>query len=130
MAAGFDMLFLTNMYTTYHPELRRMFQSIKESAGGITVKELSNDVHYSERQLNRIFNQHVGASVKAFSRLIRINHTFRLLKNPNVSLTLISDLAGFHDLSHFYHDFNLVCGVTPQEYRKNMSGFYNNPIKF
>ena len=64
------------------------------SAGNITVQKLSNDIHYSERQLNRIFRQHVGASAKSFSRLIRINHAFRLLKKSHVSLDLISDMAG------------------------------------
>ena len=130
MATGLDSLLLANMYTEYHPELKQMLQNIHNCAGNITVKKLSSDIHYSERQLNRIFKQHVGASAKSFSRLIRINNTFRLLKKSHNSLTLVSDVAGFHDLSHFTHDFKLVCGVTPQEYRNNMSDFYNNPKKF
>ena len=130
MATGLDTLLMANMYTVYHPELMRMLRNINDCAGNVTVKELSDDIHYSERQLNRIFKQHVGSSAKSFSRLIRINNTFRLLKKSHNSLTLVSDVAGFHDLSHFIHDFKLVCGITPREYRNNMSDFYNNPKKF
>ena len=130
MVARLDALLLKNMRAAYHPELRRVLHNIKDCGGNISVGELSSDIHYSERQLNRIFKQHVGTSAKSFSRLIRINNSFRLLKRPHANLTLISDLSGFHDLSHFIRDFKLVCGITPQEYRQNMSDFYNNPTKF
>ena len=125
-----DSLLLANVCTVYRPELMMALQDIKECAGNISVKQLSGNTHYSERQLNRIFNQFVGTSTKSFSRLIRINNTFRLLKNTHKGLAYVSDMAGFHDLSHFIHDFKLVCEITPQEYRKNMSDFYNNPTRF
>ncbi|MFV0394568.1 MAG: helix-turn-helix domain-containing protein [Coprobacillaceae bacterium] len=102
----------------------------KKRAGNVTVKELSNTTYYSERQLNRIFRKYVGLNAKSFLRLIRVNTTFHLLKKQHNSLTFVSDATGFHDLPHFIHDFKLVCGITPQEYRNNMSAFYNNPIKF
>jgi len=129
LVTGLDSLMLASIRTAYRPELMMALQDIKEYAGNISVKQLSGNTHYSERQLNRIFNQFVGTGTKTFSRLIRINNTFRLLKNPNKSLAYISDVAGFHDLSHFMHDFKSVCGVTPQEYRNNMSDFYNNPTR-
>ena len=130
IVAGFDILFGSKLHTVFHPELKLMLHNIKDCAGNISIKSLSNNIHYSERHLNRIFNQHVGLSAKSFSRLIRINNTFRLLKKPHHSLAFISDVAGFHDLSHFIHDFKLTCGVTPGEYRANMSDFYSNPTKF
>jgi len=130
LITSLDTLLLANAHITHRPELMMALQDIKTCAGNISVKQLSSNTHYSERQLNRIFNQFVGTSTKSFSRLIRINNTFRLFKNPRKSLAYISDVAGFHDLPHFTHDFKLVCGVTPQEYRTNMSDFYNNPTRF
>ena len=124
-----DLLLLANVRTAYRPELMLALHSIKECAGNVSVKQLSGNTHYSERQLNRIFNQFVGTGTKSFSRLIRINNTFRLLKKTDKSLAYVSDISGFHDLSHFINDFKLVCGVTPQEYRSNMSDFYNNPTR-
>ena len=130
LVTNLNLLMLANVRTAYRPELMMALQDIKKYAGNISVKQLSGNAHYSERQLNRIFNQFVGMSTKSFSRLIRINNTFRLLKKPDKSLAYISDISGFHDLSHFINDFKLVCGgTTPQEYRSNMSDFYNNPTR-
>jgi len=130
LLTGLDMLLLENMYAAYHPQLKQIFQAIYHCAGSVNIKKLSDEAHYSERQLNRIFQQHVGVSGKSFARLVRINHAFRLLKNPKSSLTFMSDVMGFYDVSHFIRDFGLVCGITPQAYRNNMSDFYINPTKF
>lgn len=67
---GFNVLLLKNMNIAYQPALKRMIQSISDCAGNIKVKKLSNDVCYSEHQLNRIFKQYVGISTKLFSSLI------------------------------------------------------------
>ena len=130
LTTGLDMLLLEHMYAACHPQFLQALQNIMGSAGNIDVKKLSDEVHYSERQLNRIFKRHVGMGAKSFSRLIRIHNGFRLLKKPNISLTLVSDTMGFHDLSHFIRDFRSVCGITPQAYRNNMSDFYINTTKF
>jgi len=130
LVSGLDMLLMKNLSASYHPQLGLIFHNIFSYAGNTTLKKLSKNIYYSERQVNRIFKQHVGISVKSFSRLLRINNAFRLLKKPGNSLTFVSDTTGFHDLPHFTHDFKQVCGITPQEYRKNMSAFYNNTTKF
>jgi len=130
LVTSLDMILLENMYTTFHPQFSTVFQSMINCAGNTTIRKLSDDIHYSERQLNNIFKQHVGVSAKPFSRLIRINTAIRLLNNCRNSITLVSDLTGFHDLPHFIHDFKSVCGVTPQEYRNNISDFYSEIAKF
>ncbi|MCL2378759.1 MAG: helix-turn-helix transcriptional regulator [Defluviitaleaceae bacterium] len=129
LAAALDMLLLRSINAQYHPQLGLIFHTIVQSGGNAIIKDLSSSIHYSERQLARIFKQHVGISAKSYARLIRINHAFRLLRKPRNSLTYVSDTTGFHDLSHFIRDFKLVCGVWPQEYRDNMSVFYNNTTR-
>lgn len=130
LASGLDRLLHGHMCTACNPLFLQAIHRIAGCDGNIAVQTLSEDIHYSERQLNRIFKQHVGVGAKSYSRLIRMNKTFHLLKKPHSSLTLISDRMGFHDLSHFVRDFKLVCGVTPQEFRRNMSDFYINTVKF
>ncbi|MCL2877109.1 MAG: helix-turn-helix domain-containing protein, partial [Betaproteobacteria bacterium] len=130
LATSLDALLLENMVAAYHPQFMAALERMVGCAGNIGVKKLSSDVHYSERQLNRIFKQHAGVSAKSFSRFIRIHNAFRLIQKPHHSLTLVSDVMGFHDLSHFVRDFRSVCGITPQAYRNNMSGFYINPKKY
>ena len=129
LVSSLDSLLLEKMLVSGHPQLMLALQDVLASAGNIAVKKLSEGIHYSERQLNRMFRQYVGVSAKSFSRIIRINRAVRLLKKSK-SLTLVSDVMGFHDLSHFIRDFRSVCGITPQAYRNNMSDFYINTKKF
>ncbi|WP_302417647.1 helix-turn-helix domain-containing protein, partial [Blautia marasmi] len=80
--------------------------------------------------LNRLFNVHLGISMKSFSRLVRINKSFQLLNEKSNSLASICEKLGYYDVSHFVKDFKLVCNITPQQYRTNMSDFYNEIAKF
>jgi AraC-like DNA-binding protein len=98
--------------------------------GNIRNKELSNVSNYSERHLNRIFDQYMGMNIKSFSRLVRINKAIQFLHNHQNSITATGSFAGFYDLSHFIHDFKSTCDMTPQEYIKNMSDFYSEIAKF
>jgi len=125
-----DAALLGNLKAVRHPNIGHILQNIFDSKGSISVKSLSESSHYSQRQINRILQQHVGVGTKPFLRLVRINKALHLLKKPQNDLSWASDMLGFHDLSHFINDFKSICGTTPEEYRKNMSDFYNNPIRF
>ena len=130
LIVGVDNLLLSNLQTVYPAELKLSTQMIIDNMGNISTKELSRCVYYSERHLHRIFDQYLGMSTKAFSRIVRINKAVRLLHNPTHSITYACDIAGFYDLPHFIHDFVSACGITPQEYRSNMSDFYSQIAKF
>lgn len=93
--------------------------------GGITARELSTELYYSEKHIRRMFLQCVGAAPKMFARIVRVNYALRLLRDNNIGFTDIGESAGFFDQSHFIHDFKDIFSLTPYEYIKNMSDFYN-----
>ncbi len=130
LITNLDRLLLSSRHGDYPVELRSATQLIINTAGNISSKALSSSVYYSERHLNRIFSQYMGMSAKSLSRLVRINKTIRLLRNPHNSITYICENAGFYDLPHFIHDFKSICGLTPQECRNHMSDFYSEISKF
>lgn len=130
LIACIDQIMLVSLNRCYPAELDSTKQLIINSMGNISIKKLSDSAFYSERHLNRIFDRYLGMSVKTFSRLVRINKAIRLLRNPCNSIIKTCILTGFYDLPHFIHDFKSVCGFTPQEYRCNMSDFYNEIAKF
>lgn len=105
-------------------------QMVVNSGGRLSVKDVAQNVYYSERHLNRLFNKHIGVNIKSFSRLVRINKTLCLLQDPSLSILQVCLKGGFYDVSHFAHDFKSVCGITPLEYRNKMSDFYNQIAKF
>ena len=130
MIRNIDSLLLTNMKASLSPELHFSVQNIIQNMGSLSVKELSDTVYYSQRHLNRMFARCIGMNTKTFSCLVRINTAIRLLNNPQNSITNACNLSGFYDLPHFIHDFKSVCGISPQEYRREMSDFYSEIAKF
>ena len=98
--------------------------------GILTSIEISDKAYYSPRHLNRLFNLYLGMSMKSFSRLVRINRSIRLLNEKGNPLAFICEKLHYYDVSHFVKDFRLVCGITPQVYRSNMSDFYSEIAKY
>lgn len=130
LIARLDGLLLESLQATYPSALQMAAKRMLETGGNISCKELSASVYYSERHLNRIFEQYLGMNTKTFSRMVRINKAIRLMQNAEYNLTSTFYETGFYDLPHFIHDFKSVCGKTPQEYRNNMSDFYSEIAKF
>lgn len=114
----------------YPEELTLAIKTIIQTEGFVTSTGISNDAFYSPRHLNRLFNLYLGMSMKAFSRLVRINKSIQLLNEPTNTLAYICEKLGYYDVSHFVKDFKNVCNITPQKYRTNMSDFYSEIAKF
>lgn len=125
-----DRILLDNVYPQTPIALQMATDMMMKSAGNISCKELAASVYYSERHLNRLFQYHFGMNTKTLSRLVRINKVIRLMKNPRYSVACASLETGYYDVSHFIHDFQSVCGLTPQDYRNRMSDFYSEIAKF
>ncbi|MGL4695019.1 helix-turn-helix domain-containing protein [Enterococcus larvae] len=125
-----EKLLSENIRTNYPTALTDAIQLITQRSGMISSKEVSQTVSYSTRHLNRFFNEYLGLSMKAFARIVRVNNALRLLNDPQKSLAVILVELGYYDSSHFIKDFKIVCGITPREYRINMSDFYSEVAKF
>ncbi|HBG6420598.1 TPA: helix-turn-helix transcriptional regulator [Clostridioides difficile] len=125
-----EELLISNIKIEYSYEFILAIQLIIQNSGNISSQEISKKVFYSYRHLNRLFNQYLGLSMKSFSRLVRINKSIKLLNNNKTSLMSICNELGFYDIPHFIKDFKIVCGITPQKYRANMSDFYSEIAKF
>lgn len=125
-----EELLISNIKIEYSYEFILAIQLIIQNSGNISSQEISKKVFYSSRHLNRLFNQYLGLSIKSFSRLVRINKSIKLLNNNKTSLMSICNELGFYDIPHFIKDFKIVCGITPQKYRANMSDFYSEIAKF
>ena len=125
-----EELLISNIKIEYSYEFILAIQLIIQNSGNISSQEISKKVFYSSRHLNRLFNQYLGLSMKSFSRFVRINKSIKLLNNNKTSLMSICNELGFYDIPHFIKDFKIVCGITPQKYRANMSDFYSEIAKF
>ncbi len=131
LLAEMDRLFLAHLKTAfYQQEFSLTNQLILRSGGLVSVRELSQSVFYGERHLGRVFEKYMGMGVKSFSRIVRVNKAIHLLRRRDYSLMQAYLETGFYDMPHFIRDFKSICGVTPQQYRDNMSDFYSEIAKF
>ncbi|MDO5573668.1 MAG: helix-turn-helix transcriptional regulator [bacterium] len=126
-----DTLFFSHLKDLSFPqEFSAANDLILKNNGVLSIKDLSQNVYYSERHLSRTFNKYVGTSTKSFSRLVRINKALHILRRPNISIIRAGMESGFYDDPHFIRDFTSICGITPQKYRDHMSDFYSELAKF
>jgi AraC-like DNA-binding protein len=125
-----DRLFLDRLTINHPPALLfSCLDLIKSTGGQLLVNDLSARENYSERHLNRLFQQHIGMSPKLLLRLVRLNHAVRLLQKPDLTLLNIALRTGFVDESHLIHEFKDLYGLPLQHVRRNMSDFYNETLK-
>jgi AraC-like DNA-binding protein len=95
---------------------RKLFKLIFSTNGEMSIKDLSEKVHWSERQINRYFNQQLGISLKAYCNILRFQASLPYIKEGRLSPQL-----NFTDQSHFIKEIKKLSGVSPKELFKNQN---------
>ena len=93
---------------------RKLFQLIFESNGEMPIKELSEKVLWSQRQINRYFNQQFGLSLKTYCKILRFQASL-----PHIHKGELYPQLNFTDQSHFIKEVKQLSGVSPKELHKN-----------
>ena len=93
---------------------KKLFELIYASNGSMHVKELSEQVFWSSRQINRYFNQQFGISLKAYCNILRLGASFK-----HISEGKLFPEQNFTDQNHFIKEIKKYAGVTPKELSKN-----------
>lgn len=102
-----------------HTAAIRAAQLIAESGGRQSLREVAAAVGVGERRLQQLFQQQVGLSPRAWSRLARLHACLRALRQPQPRVPGWAELAldgGFYDQSHLVNEFKALCGLTPTEF--------------
>ncbi|TZF83266.1 helix-turn-helix transcriptional regulator [Pedobacter sp. BS3] len=93
---------------------RKLFELIYATKGAITVKELSEKVFWSSRQINRYFNQQFGISLKAYCNILRFRASLDHIANGR-----LFPEENFFDQNHFIKEVKKFSGVVPKELSQN-----------
>lgn len=93
---------------------RQLFNLIYNSQGAMKVKELSEKVFWTSRQINRYFNQQFGVSLKTYCNILRFRASFQQLKEGKLFPEM-----NFADQAHFIKQVKKLAGVIPKELSKN-----------
>ncbi len=95
---------------------QKLFDLIYSSGGAFTVKELSEKVFWSSRQINRYFNQQFGLPLKTYCNILRFRASFHQIKEGK-----LFPQQNFSDQSHFIKEVKKLSGVPPKELSKNQN---------
>ena len=93
----------------------------------VSLKDLQQKLQLSERSFERKFKQAVGITPKLFSRICRFQEALTQLRNNQYRK--LSDIAyenGYADQSHFIRSFKEFTGISPFDYRKQVSEIAEN----
>lgn len=113
-------VFLLGRLQQYHIEhtiAQVAINAVNTSHGLINIKDLAENVGYSNRYLNMLFQQHVGLPPKTIARILRF-HKFYQQWAVTDSLQFVEDdiYDYYHDQSHFIKEFKQFTGYAPKKF--------------
>ena len=83
----------------------------------LSLKEISEIVDISPRQLNRLFKKNLNKTTMDVYRKLRLELAQKLLKQSQFSITEIAFSCGFSSSSQFSQSFKEKFGVMPSQYK-------------
>lgn len=83
----------------------------------LSLKELSDLIHRSKVQTNRIFKDAFDTTPYEFLLECKMKHAKNMLLSSNLSVKEISELLNFSDEHYFSNLFKTKIGVSPKNYR-------------
>ncbi|HKG95451.1 MAG TPA: helix-turn-helix domain-containing protein, partial [Gemmatimonadaceae bacterium] len=95
---------------------RAAVETIRRAGELPSVRELAARLGATERTTQRALAADVGLGPKLLLRITRVQRAIRLARqSPAVRLSSVAARAGYHDQSHFIHDFRALTGRRPSE---------------
>ena len=86
----------------------------------LTLQEVADRCYVSQWHLSKLLNKHTGKSFYELLNAVRIREAKRLLKDPKLRISDISEQVGYTDPGHFCRTFKKLAGVSANEYRNNL----------
>lgn len=90
--------------------------SILNSKGTNRINEVCSYAAVSQRQLERLFLDHIGISIKKLSSLVRYQNLWQeVVFSPGFDIQNAVLKYGYTDQSHLLHEFKKYHGITPKQ---------------
>ncbi|MDY4975675.1 MAG: AraC family transcriptional regulator [Clostridia bacterium] len=86
----------------------------------VKTSELSAMFYLSPHYMGDVFKKNTGFSVKEYHNMLRMEHSLRLLKESDLSVTKIAEQMGFDSLHYFSKKFKEYYHQSPNSMRKRI----------
>ncbi|WP_168123959.1 response regulator [Paenibacillus sp. HB172176] len=90
-------------------------------AGACNLSAAAEHVHFNPTYLSTMFKKETGEGFANYVTKRRMTQAKLLLANTNLKITEISSKIGYDDPNYFTRTFRKVCGVAPNQFRKEPS---------
>jgi len=123
--------FLSGKIYSDHELIKAVQQLMFKNKGSVSSKDLEQFTGYSERHLERKFENYIGMTPKKYGKIIRLHYFIDLMKKntDHESVAGLSYDAGYTDQSHLIKDFKNNIGLTPNQYLKTENKLAVNLIE-
>ncbi|TNE56690.1 MAG: GlxA family transcriptional regulator [Alphaproteobacteria bacterium] len=124
MRTGGQSQFSAHLVATTAPEGpvgKVMNHIVSNPAHSLTLPELADMAHMSERTFLRHFQKITGDTPAKFVEVARIDAARRKLEQLDLPLTIIAFECGFGSAERMRRSFQRHLGVTPQDYRSRFA---------
>lgn len=108
-------------------KIEMCIHEIFNTHGMIDIEQLASNISLSTRQLERLFKKVIGLTPKFYSRIIRFNYIFEVMKEQKNTWIRTALQSGYFDQSHFIKNFKEFTGDEPSNYgfdEKNLANFF------
>ncbi|ARU86793.1 AraC family transcriptional regulator [Pseudomonas sp. M30-35] len=106
-------------YNANHPRLMQALELMRENIEEVlTCQEISDYAGISNRQLERLFHQHLGMSPAQYYMSLRLERACHLLQQTSMSILQIGTACGFISTSYFSRCYRKRYAHTPRDERK------------
>lgn len=94
--------------------LEYLYQNYQEK---VTLSDLEEQLHYSERYINQKFQKELGTTVIEYLNRYRIQKALQLIKQEKIPLSDIGYECGIGEYKYFNHVFKKYLGCSVKEYK-------------
>lgn len=97
----------------------KILQSMKDRvAENISVKQLAEESHMSERSFRSMFLKYTGITPKQYLIKVKMQNAAQILQTSDFSINKVSEKLGYSSPFQFSRDFKKFYGVSPNSFRK------------
>lgn len=83
-----------------------------------SAKAIADELFTNHSYLSRTFKEITGYTMLQYHNYVRCHATLELLQRPELPISYISDVVGYHYPSHYTRIFRKFYDCTPSEYRE------------
>ena len=98
----------------------RLSRLIYKSEGKLTVTQVSEQIFWEQKQINRYLKKHIGSTLKTYMNIQRVFNAYFDIKQGQ----LAPQHSMFYDQSHFIKEIKKHTGVSPKELFKNQNKIF------